>query len=62
VRLILTRHVTSAAKKMPSLKTKRIHPHSLRHSTADPWLKSHFTRTRQANYKRITCISCANNP
>jgi len=40
VRLILNRHVTSAAKTMSSLKTKRIHPHSLRHSTAVHLLKS----------------------
>jgi site-specific recombinase XerD len=40
VRLILTRHVANAAKKMSSLKTKRIHPHSLRHSTAVHLLKS----------------------
>lgn len=40
VRLILNRHVSSAATTMPSLKTKRIHPHSLRHSTAVYLLKS----------------------
>jgi integrase/recombinase XerD len=40
VRLILNRHVINAAKAMPSLKTKRIHPHSLRHSTAVHLLKS----------------------
>ncbi len=40
MRLILTRHVANAAKKMSSLKTKRIHPHSLRHSTAVHLLKS----------------------
>jgi site-specific recombinase XerD len=34
VRLILGKHVRQAASKMPSLKQKRLHPHSLRHSTA----------------------------
>jgi site-specific recombinase XerD len=40
VRLILNRHVTKAAKTLPVLKTKRIHPHSLRHGTAVHLLKS----------------------
>lgn len=34
VRLILLKHVRKAASNMPSLKQKRLHPHSLRHSTA----------------------------
>jgi site-specific recombinase XerD len=34
VRLILRRHVQTAAQHLPSLKKKRLHPHSLRHSTA----------------------------
>jgi integrase/recombinase XerD len=39
-RLILQRHVRRAAESHPSLKRKRIHPHSLRHSTAVHLLKS----------------------
>jgi site-specific recombinase XerD len=39
-RLILKRHVEQAAAVLPSLKHKRIHPHSLRHSTAVHLLKS----------------------
>lgn len=39
-RLILQRQVTRAAAVLPSLKHKRIHPHSLRHSTAVHLLKS----------------------
>jgi integrase/recombinase XerD len=39
-RLILRRHVLKAAKIMPALKSKRIHPHSLRHSTAVHLLRS----------------------
>ena len=39
-RLILQRHVRQAAGVLPSLKGKRIHPHSVRHSTAVHLLKS----------------------
>lgn len=39
-RLILQRHVKQAAMVLPSLKGKRIHPHSVRHSTAVHLLKS----------------------
>jgi integrase/recombinase XerD len=39
-RLILKRHVQRAAESSPALKRKRIHPHSLRHSTAAYLLKS----------------------
>jgi integrase/recombinase XerD len=34
VRLILRRHVRKAAQHMPALMKKRLHPHSVRHSTA----------------------------
>jgi site-specific recombinase XerD len=40
VRLILQRHVERAATTLPALKLKRIHPHSVRHSTAIHLLKS----------------------
>ena len=39
-RLILQRHVTRALTALPALKSKRIHPHSIRHSTAVHLLKS----------------------
>jgi integrase/recombinase XerD len=39
-RLILQRHVKQAVSVLPSLKSKRIHPHSVRHSTAVHLLKS----------------------
>lgn len=39
-RLILQRHVRRASALLPSLKHKRLHPHSLRHSTAIHLLKS----------------------
>lgn len=40
VRLILQRHVAQAIALLPALKHKRIHPHSIRHSTAVHLLKS----------------------
>lgn len=39
-RLILRRHVEHALSAQPSLKAKRIHPHSIRHSTAVNLLRS----------------------
>lgn len=40
VRVILQKHVTNATPYVPSLKYKRIHPHSLRHTTAVQLLRS----------------------
>lgn len=40
VRLILKKHVTKAAQRRASLKGKRLHPHSIRHSTAVHLLRS----------------------
>ena len=40
VRYLLSRYVVAAAKAVPSLRDKSIHPHSLRHSTAIALLKS----------------------
>ena len=40
VRYLLRRYVKEAAKIAPSLKSKRLHPHSIRHSTAVALLKS----------------------
>lgn len=40
VRYLLRRYVQKAAKRVPSLKTKKLHPHSIRHSTAVALLKS----------------------
>ncbi len=39
-RLILQRHIQRASQMLPALKRKRIHPHSVRHSTAIHLLKS----------------------
>lgn len=40
VRYLLRRYVDAAAKRLPGLRDKSIHPHSLRHSTAIALLKS----------------------
>ena len=40
VRLILRKHIRKAVRRQPSLKNKRLHPHSLRHSTAVYLLRS----------------------
>jgi site-specific recombinase XerD len=40
VRYLLRRYVQKAARVVPSLKTKKLHPHSIRHSTAVALLKS----------------------
>ncbi|MGH7338854.1 MAG: tyrosine-type recombinase/integrase [Candidatus Rokuibacteriota bacterium] len=40
VRFVLAKHFRRAAQSMPSLTTKRLHPHCLRHSTAVHLLKS----------------------
>jgi integrase/recombinase XerD len=40
VRLILNKHVATAAQRHASLKRKRLHPHSVRHSTAVHLLRS----------------------
>ena len=39
-RLILRKHIDQASRRQPSLKGKRLHPHSLRHSTAVYLLRS----------------------
>lgn len=40
IRYITTKHLRKAAETRPSLKKKRLHPHSMRHSTAVHLLKS----------------------
>lgn len=40
IRLILSKYVAKAASQRPSLKRKRLHPHSIRHSTALHLLRS----------------------
>jgi site-specific recombinase XerD len=56
-RLILQRHVTKAATVLPTLKRKRIHPHSLRHSTAVHLLKSGVDLSTIAHWLGHTSIN-----
>lgn len=56
-RLILQRQVARAAAVLPSLKHKRIHPHSLRHSTAVHLLKSGVDLSTIAHWLGHTSIN-----
>ena len=56
-RLILQRHVIRATAVLPSLKHKRIHPHSLRHSTAVHLLKSGVDLSTIAHWLGHTSIN-----
>jgi site-specific recombinase XerD len=56
-RLILQRHVARASAILPSLKRKRIHPHSLRHSTAVHLLKSGVDLSTIAHWLGHTSIN-----
>jgi site-specific recombinase XerD len=50
VRLILKKYVRQAAHRQPSLRNKRLHPHSLRHSTAIHLLRSGVDIVTIANW------------
>jgi integrase/recombinase XerD len=50
VRWILQKHVRRAALRVPSLKGKRLHPHSIRHSTAIHLLRSGIDLSTIANW------------
>jgi site-specific recombinase XerD len=56
-RLILQRQVSRAAVVLPTLKHKRIHPHSLRHSTAVHLLKSGVDLSTIAHWLGHTSIN-----
>jgi len=56
-RLILQRHVARASAVLPSLKRKRIHPHSLRHSTAVHLLNSGVDLSTIAHWLGHTSIN-----
>jgi site-specific recombinase XerD len=60
VRLILRKHVQQAAKQVPSLKTKRLHPHSMRHSTAVFLLRSGVDISTIAHWLGHTSINTTN--
>jgi integrase/recombinase XerD len=50
VRWILHKHVQKAALRVPALKSKRLHPHSMRHSTAIHLLRSGVDLSTIANW------------
>jgi site-specific recombinase XerD len=50
VRYILAKHLRNAAETQPSLKNKRLHPHSMRHSAAIHLLKSGVDVSSIANW------------
>jgi site-specific recombinase XerD len=50
VRLILQKHVDAMAMRVPSFKRKRLHPHSMRHSTAVHLLRSGVDLITIANW------------
>ena len=58
-RLILQRHIQRATDVQPTLKHKRIHPHSIRHSTAIYLLKSGVDLSTIAHYLGHACINTA---
>lgn len=59
-RLILQKHVRQAATKVSSLKEKRIHPHSLRHSTAIHLLRAGVDLSTIANWLGHVSINTTN--
>jgi len=60
VRLILQKHVRKAATRFTSLKNKRLHPHSVRHSTAIHLLRSGIDLSTIANWLGHTSINTTN--
>jgi site-specific recombinase XerD len=60
IRLILQKHIQRAAKHTPSLKNKRLHPHSLRHSTAIHLLRSGVDLSTIANWMGHVSVNTTN--
>jgi len=60
VRFILAKHFRNAAEHQPRLKTKRLHPHSLRHSTAVHLLKSGVDLTTIAHWLGHASVNTTN--
>jgi site-specific recombinase XerD len=60
VRWILRKHVQRAASRVPSLKNKRLHPHSMRHSTAIHLLRSGIDLSTIANWLGHVSINTTN--
>jgi integrase/recombinase XerD len=60
VRWILRKHVRIAASRVVSLKSKRLHPHSMRHSTAIHLLRSGVDLSTIANWLGHVSINTTN--
>jgi site-specific recombinase XerD len=60
IRLILKKRLRQVAPKLPSLKEKRIHPHSLRHSTAIHLLRSGVDLVTIANWLGHVSVNTTN--
>jgi len=60
VRWILQKHVRKTALDVPSLKNKRLHPHSMRHSTAVHLLRSGVDLSTIANWLGHVSINTTN--
>lgn len=60
VRLILQKHVKKAASQLPCLRRKRLHPHSLRHSTAIHLLRSGVDLITIANWLGHASVNTTN--
>lgn len=60
VRLILQKHVRKAGMSLPSLKHKRLHPHSVRHSTAVHLLRSGVDLSTIANWLGHVSVNTTN--
>ena len=60
VRLILRKHVQKGAAQLPSLRNKRLHPHSLRHSTAIYLLRSGVDLITIANWLGHASVNTTN--
>ncbi len=60
VRWLLQKHVRRAALRVPSLKGKRLHPHSIRHSTAMHLLRSGIDLSTIANWLGHVSINTTN--
>jgi site-specific recombinase XerD len=60
VRLILQKHIRKAALSLSSLKHKRLHPHSVRHSTAVHLLRSGVDLSTIANWLGHVSINTTN--
>jgi integrase/recombinase XerD len=60
VRVILQKQLRRAAQKVPSLKDKRLHPHSLRHSTAIHLLRSGVDLSTIANWLGHVSVNTTN--